>query len=39
LNECKDTLQHALNLNLSPQLTDEAKHALANCALRQTKMP
>jgi tetratricopeptide (TPR) repeat protein len=32
LNECKDTLQRALNLGLSPQLTDEAKQALADCS-------
>jgi tetratricopeptide (TPR) repeat protein len=32
LNECKDTLQRALNLSLSPQLTDEAKRALADCS-------
>jgi tetratricopeptide (TPR) repeat protein len=31
LNECKDTLQRALNLSLSPQLTDEAKRALEDC--------
>jgi uncharacterized protein HemY len=32
LNECKDTLQRALGLSLSPQLTDEAKRALADCS-------
>jgi tetratricopeptide (TPR) repeat protein len=32
LNECKDTLQRALNLSLSPQLTDEAKRAVADCS-------
>jgi tetratricopeptide (TPR) repeat protein len=31
-NECRDTLQRALNLSLSPQLTDEAKRALADCS-------
>ena len=34
-NECKDTLQRALNLSLSPQLTDEAKRALADCSQGQ----
>ena len=32
LNECRDTLQRALNLSLSPQLSDEAKRALAECS-------
>jgi uncharacterized protein HemY len=32
MSECKDTLQRALNLSLSPQLTDEAKRALADCS-------
>jgi tetratricopeptide (TPR) repeat protein len=32
MNECKDTLQRALTLSLSPQLTDEAKRALADCS-------
>jgi tetratricopeptide (TPR) repeat protein len=32
LDECKDTLQHALNLSLSPQLADEAKRALTDCS-------
>jgi tetratricopeptide (TPR) repeat protein len=31
-NECKDTLQRALNLNLPPDLADKAKHALADCS-------
>jgi tetratricopeptide (TPR) repeat protein len=31
-NECKDTLQRALNLSLSPQLANEAKHALEDCS-------
>ena len=31
-NECKDTLQHALNLKLSPELADEANRALADCS-------
>jgi tetratricopeptide (TPR) repeat protein len=37
LNECKDTLQRALNLNLSPQLGDEAKRALADCSQTSTQ--
>ena len=32
LNQCKDTLQRALNLNLSPEHSDEAKRALADCS-------
>ena len=32
LNECKDILQRALSLNLAPQLEDEAKRTLADCA-------
>jgi tetratricopeptide (TPR) repeat protein len=32
LDECKDTLQRALNLSLSPQLTDEAKRAVSACS-------
>jgi len=32
LNECKDTLQRALNLSLSPQLADEVKRTLADCS-------
>jgi len=32
LNECKQTLQRALDLNPSPQLTDDAKRALADCS-------
>jgi Flp pilus assembly protein TadD len=31
-NDCKDALQRALNLGLTPQLTDEAKRALADCS-------
>ena len=30
--ECKDTLQRALNLNLSPGLANDAKAALADCS-------
>jgi tetratricopeptide (TPR) repeat protein len=32
LNECTDALQRALSLSLPPQLTDEAKRALGDCA-------
>ena len=32
LKECKETLQRALNLNLAPQLIDEAKRALSYCS-------
>ena len=32
LSQCKDTLQRALNLNLSPEHSDEAKRALADCS-------
>jgi len=32
LNECRDTLQRALNLKLSPKLADDAKRALADCS-------
>jgi len=32
LSQCKDTLQRALNLNLSPEYSDEAKRALADCS-------
>jgi tetratricopeptide (TPR) repeat protein len=34
MDECKDTLERALNLSLSPQLTEEAKRALAVCSPR-----
>ena len=32
LSECKETLQHALNLDLAPALADDAKHALSDCS-------
>jgi len=32
LSECKEMLQHALNLNLAPALADDAKHALSDCS-------
>jgi len=32
LDECKDTLQRALSLNLSSKLADEGKSALAECS-------
>jgi len=35
LNECKGTLQRALNLSLSPQLSNEAKRTLADCSQRR----
>jgi tetratricopeptide (TPR) repeat protein len=31
-NECKDTLERALSLSLSPQLADQATRALADCS-------
>jgi tetratricopeptide (TPR) repeat protein len=32
-NECKEALQHALTLKLSPKLADEAKRTLADCSM------
>ena len=32
LSECKETLQHALNLDLAPALANDAKHALPDCS-------
>jgi tetratricopeptide (TPR) repeat protein len=32
LGECKETMQHALNLDLAPALANDAKHALSDCS-------